>query len=125
MPIESVMPSSHLILCHPFLLLPPLAPRHIHKDGITNNEDQLRLSMAALHLIESPQSWFFFLHAVNVLLYMLFFFLLIFLCGRMAVLWTFGWREGHIHNGILFSHKNEQNNAICGKVDGPRDHQTQ
>ena len=72
MPIESVMPSSHLILCHPFLLLPPLAPRHIHKDGITNNEDQLRLSMAALHLIESPQSWFFFLHAVNVLLYMLF-----------------------------------------------------
>ena len=24
MPIESVMPSSHLILCHPFLLLPPV-----------------------------------------------------------------------------------------------------
>ena len=25
--IESVMPSSHLILCHPFLLLPPIPPR--------------------------------------------------------------------------------------------------
>ena len=27
MPIESVMPSSHLILCHPLLLLPPIPPR--------------------------------------------------------------------------------------------------
>ena len=26
MPIESVMPSSHLILCHPCLLLPPIPP---------------------------------------------------------------------------------------------------
>ena len=26
MPIESVMPSSHLILCHPFLLLPSIFP---------------------------------------------------------------------------------------------------
>ena len=27
MSIESVMPSSHLILCHPLLLLPPISPR--------------------------------------------------------------------------------------------------
>ena len=27
MPIESVMPSSHLILCRPLLLLPPISPR--------------------------------------------------------------------------------------------------
>ena len=27
MPIKSVMPSSHLILCHPLLLLPPILPR--------------------------------------------------------------------------------------------------
>jgi len=27
MSIESVMPSSHLILCHPLLLLPPVPPR--------------------------------------------------------------------------------------------------
>ena len=27
MPIESLMPSSHLILCHPLLLLPPIPPR--------------------------------------------------------------------------------------------------
>ena len=26
MPIESVMPSRHLILCHPLLLLPPIPP---------------------------------------------------------------------------------------------------
>src|SRR5574339_333591 len=26
MPIESVMPSSHLLLCHPLLLLPPILP---------------------------------------------------------------------------------------------------
>ena len=26
MPIESVMPSSHLILCRPLLLLPPIPP---------------------------------------------------------------------------------------------------
>ena len=27
----------------------------------------------------------------------------------------------HIHNGILLSHKKEQNYAICRDVDGPRD----
>ena len=27
MPIESVMPSKHVILCHPLLLLPPIPPR--------------------------------------------------------------------------------------------------
>ena len=27
MPIESVMPSNYLILCHPLLLLPPIPPR--------------------------------------------------------------------------------------------------
>ena len=27
----------------------------------------------------------------------------------------------YIHNGILFSHKKEQNNAICSNMDGTRD----
>ena len=27
----------------------------------------------------------------------------------------------HIYNGILLSHKNEWNNAICSNMDGPRD----
>ena len=27
----------------------------------------------------------------------------------------------YIQNGILLSHKNEQNNAICSNTDGPRD----
>ena len=31
----------------------------------------------------------------------------------------------HIYNGILFWHKNEQNNTICRDVNRPRDHQTE
>ena len=31
----------------------------------------------------------------------------------------------HIHNGILLSHKKEQNNAICSNIDGPRDCHTE
>ena len=27
----------------------------------------------------------------------------------------------HIHNGILLSHKKEQNNTICNNMDGTRD----
>ena len=30
----------------------------------------------------------------------------------------------HIYNGILFSHKQEWNNAICSYMDGPRDDHT-
>ena len=30
----------------------------------------------------------------------------------------------HIYNGILLSHKEEQNNAICSYMDGPRDYHT-
>ena len=29
----------------------------------------------------------------------------------------------HIHNGALLSHKNELNDAICSKIDGPRHYQ--
>ena len=28
----------------------------------------------------------------------------------------------HINNGILLSHKKEQNNVICSDTDGPRDY---
>ena len=30
----------------------------------------------------------------------------------------------HIYNGILHSHSKEQNNAICSKMDGPRNYHT-
>ena len=30
----------------------------------------------------------------------------------------------HIYNGILLSHKIEQNNAICSNMDGPGDDHT-
>ena len=38
--IESVMPSSHLTLCHPLLLLPPIPP----SIGVFSNESTLRMS---------------------------------------------------------------------------------
>jgi len=31
----------------------------------------------------------------------------------------------HIYNGILFSHKKEQDNAIGSNMDGPRDGHTE
>ena len=37
--IESVMPSSHLILCHPLLLLPPIPP----SIGVFSNKSTLRM----------------------------------------------------------------------------------
>ena len=37
--IESVMPSSHLILCHPLLLLPPIPP----SNRVFSNESTLRM----------------------------------------------------------------------------------
>ena len=39
MSIESVMPSSHLILCHPLLLLPPIPP----SIRVFSNESVLRI----------------------------------------------------------------------------------
>ena len=39
MSIESVMPSSHLILCHPLLLLPPIPP----SVRVFSNESTLRM----------------------------------------------------------------------------------
>ena len=39
MSIESVMPSSHLILCHPLLLLPPIPP----SITVFSNESTLRM----------------------------------------------------------------------------------
>ena len=39
MPVELVMPSSHLILCHPLLLLPPIPPRI----RVFSNESTLRM----------------------------------------------------------------------------------
>ena len=38
-PIESVMPSSHLILCHPLLFLPPIPP----SISVFSNESTLRV----------------------------------------------------------------------------------
>ena len=45
--IESVMPSSHLILCHPLFLLPPIPP----SNRVFSNESTLRMRW--------PQYWSF------------------------------------------------------------------
>ena len=42
MSIESVIPSSHLILCHPLLLLPPIPP----SIRVFSNESTLRMRLA-------------------------------------------------------------------------------
>ena len=47
MSIESVMPSSHLILCRPLLLLPPIPP----SIGVFSNESTLRM--------RRPEYWSF------------------------------------------------------------------
>ena len=47
MPIESVMPSRHLILCHPLLFLPPIP----HSIGVFSNESAL--------LMKWPKYWSF------------------------------------------------------------------
>ena len=37
---------------------------------------------------------------------------------------VYAYTRTHIYNGILLSHKNEQNNAICSNMEGPRDYHT-
>ena len=49
--IESVMPSSHLILCRPLLLLPPIPP----SIRVFSNESTLRMSIHAINLNQQVQ----------------------------------------------------------------------
>ena len=58
--IESVMPSSHLILCHPLLLLPPIPP----SIRVFSNESTLRMRWPkywsfsfSIVLLMSTQDW--------------------------------------------------------------------
>ena len=60
MPIESVMPSSHLILCRPLLLLPPIPP----SIRVFSNESTLRMRWpkywscrSASVLLMNTQDW--------------------------------------------------------------------
>ena len=50
--IESVMPSSHLILCHPFLLLPPIPP----SIRVFSNESTLRMRWVFINNMGFPHS---------------------------------------------------------------------
>ena len=60
MPIESVMPSNHLILCHPLLLLPSIFP----SIRVFSNESTLCIqcrkywSFSSLVLTMNSQDWF-------------------------------------------------------------------
>jgi len=46
---------------------------------------------------------------------------MVYVCVRVCVCMH---THTHIYNGILLSHKNEQNNAICSNMEGPRDYHT-
>ena len=50
MPIESVMPSSHLIVCHPLLLLPPIPP----SIRVFSNESTLLFYQISSYFIQHP-----------------------------------------------------------------------
>ena len=52
MPIESVMPSSHLILCRPLLLLPPIPPNI----RVFSNESTLRMRWPSFSFNISPSN---------------------------------------------------------------------
>ena len=43
---------------------------------------------------------------------------------RVLRVHVYAYTRTHIYNGILLSHKNEQNNAICSNMEGPRDYHT-
>ena len=45
MPIESVMPSSHLILCHPLLFLPPIPPSIRVFSNLTSESEKVSLTL--------------------------------------------------------------------------------
>ena len=64
MPIELVMPSSHLILCHPLLLLPSIFP----SIRVFSNESALHIRWpeyeSALH-IRWPEYWSFSFNIIS------------------------------------------------------------
>ena len=55
MSIKSVMPSNHLILCHPLLLLPSIFP----SIRVFSNESALRIRWPSLGQFTSVRSWAF------------------------------------------------------------------
>ena len=64
MSIKSVMPSSHLILCHPLLLLPPIPP----SVRVFSNESTLWLDFHPHHYPQTAQSSFCFTYQQQVLI---------------------------------------------------------
>ena len=61
MPIESVMPSSHLTLCCPLLLLPPIPPNirvFSNESSLAWDGQSIRVSASASVLPMNTQDWF-------------------------------------------------------------------
>ena len=60
MPIESVIPSSHLILCHPLLLLPPIPPSisvFSNESALCMSSQSIGVSASASVLPMNTQDW--------------------------------------------------------------------
>ena len=64
MPMESVMLSSHLIFCHPLLLLPPIPP----SIRVFSNESALRIRWSKYWSFSFPQSQSITLLSLNSVL---------------------------------------------------------
>ena len=58
--IQSVMPSNHLILCHPLLLPPSIFPsiRVLSSESFTSGAQSVKVSASALVLPMNIQHWF-------------------------------------------------------------------
>ena len=57
MSIESVMPSSHLILCRPLLLLPPISPSISLFQWVSSSHEVANVSALASVLPMNTQDW--------------------------------------------------------------------
>ena len=60
MSIESVMPSSHLILCHPLLLLPPIHIGVIQQAeylGETKNKNRAKMELCIMEMWDLAPRW--------------------------------------------------------------------
>ena len=111
MSTESVMPSSHLILRHPLLLLPPI-PASIR---VFSNESALR--------IRWPNNWSFSFNISPSNEYSGLISFRMDWLGFLAVQGTLNSLLQHQFKSILLIHK-KWNNAIYSNMAGPRDYHT-
>jgi len=112
--IESVMPSSHLILCRPLLLLPPIPP----SIRIFSNESTLHMRW--------PKYWSFSFSIIPSPNIYSALFTIVRTWKQPKCPSTDEWiRRCSTYIQWNISYKKEWSNAICSDMDGPRDCHTE